>query len=82
MPAETELRGFSVWRGLCVLNECKCALFARARVCAWGGVSAPEPVGCAGWKRPQRCRLPVCAARRPWKGQRKVTGGQSVGKSE
>lgn len=26
----------------------------RACVCAWGGVSAPEPVGCAGWEEEAR----------------------------
>lgn len=43
-------------------------------------MSELEPVGWVG-KRPERCRPPVCAARRPWKGQGKVMGGQRVGKS-
>lgn len=50
--AGARLRELVAWRGVCVLNGCTCA-----RVCAWGGVSAPEPVGYAGGRRrPERCR--------------------------
>lgn len=73
------LRESVTWRGVHVPNGCTCA-----RVCARGGVSAPEPVGCAGvWgsgRRPERCRPSVCAAGRPLKGWGKVTGGRRVGK--
>lgn len=50
----------------------------------WEGLSAPEPVGCLEGRRPERFLLPVCAARRPWKGQGKgkEMGGLRVGKSQ
>ena len=37
-------------RGLSAEWVCTCALCVRAHVCSWGwgGVSEPEPVGCAG----------------------------------
>lgn len=35
-----------------------------------------------GGRRSERCGPPVCAARRPWKGQGKVTGSQGGGKSQ
>lgn len=83
-PAPAGLRELVTWLRVCVLYGCTCALCVCARVCAWGGVSAPEPVGCAGGGGggQRGAARPFCAARRPWKGQGKVTGGQRVGKSQ
>lgn len=80
-PAATWQPGFVVWRGVYVLSGCTCALcvFVCVRALARGGVSAPEPVR---WGGGWMCRPHVYATRRPWKGQRKVTGGQRVGRSQ
>lgn len=61
-----------------VLNGCTVSV-----ECSWGGLPAPEPVGCLeGRRRREGCLPPVYAARRPWKGlgKGKVTGGLRVGK--
>lgn len=53
-PALPGLRELVTWLRVCVLYGCTCALCVCARVCAWGGVSAPEPVGCAGGEEEAR----------------------------